>query len=48
MQGVKFEETLKNDPQRARFALEQIQLLYRLERKAKDEHTLLYHPYCRH
>jgi len=34
----KFEEALKNDPQRAKFALEQIQLLYRLERKAEDDH----------
>jgi transposase len=33
----KFEEALKNDPQRARFALEHIQLLYRLERQADDE-----------
>ena len=33
----KFEEALKNDPQRAQFALEYIQLLYRLERQAEDE-----------
>jgi len=33
----KFEESLKNDPQRAKFALEQIQLLYRLERQAEEE-----------
>jgi len=33
----KFEEALKNDPQRAQFALEHIQLLYRLERQAEDE-----------
>jgi transposase len=33
----KFEEALKNDPVRATFALEQIQLLYRLERQAEDE-----------
>jgi len=33
----KFSDALKNDPQRAAFALEQIQLLYRLERKAEDE-----------
>jgi transposase len=33
----KFEEALKNDPERARFALEHIQLLYRLERQAEDE-----------
>jgi transposase len=32
----KFVDTLKNDPQRAKFALEQIQLLYRLERQAED------------
>ena len=34
----KFEQALKNDPVRAAFALEQIQLLYRLERQAEDEH----------
>jgi len=33
----KFTDSLKNDPQRASFALEQIQLLYRLERQAEDE-----------
>jgi transposase len=33
----KFEEALKNDPLRAKFALEHIQLLYRLERQADDE-----------
>ena len=33
----KFEEALKNDPLRASFALEQIQLLYRLERQAEEE-----------
>jgi hypothetical protein len=33
----KFEEALKNDPLRARFALEHIQLLYQLERQAVDE-----------
>ena len=33
----KFVESLKNDPRRAQFALEQIQLLYRLERQAEDE-----------
>jgi transposase len=33
----KFESALKNDPQRASFALDQIQLLYRLERQAVDE-----------
>jgi transposase len=32
----KFEQALRNDPQRAQFALEQIQLLYRLERRAED------------
>jgi hypothetical protein len=32
----KFEQALKNDPLRARFALEQIQLLYRLERQASE------------
>jgi hypothetical protein len=34
----KFEQALKNDPLRASFALEQIQLLYRIERLAQDEH----------
>jgi transposase len=34
----KFEQALKNDPLRAQFALEQIQLLYRLERRAEDSH----------
>ncbi len=33
----KFEQALKNDPLRAQFALEQIQLFYRLERQAIDE-----------
>jgi len=33
----KFSDALKNDPQRARFALDQIQLLYRLERRAQEE-----------
>lgn len=33
----KFEAALKNDPLRASFALEQIQLLYRLERQAENE-----------
>jgi len=33
----KFNEALKNDPNRASFALEQIQLLYRLERQAENE-----------
>jgi transposase len=33
----KFEQALKNDPLRAQFALEQIQLLYRLERQAIDD-----------
>lgn len=33
----KFEQSLKNDPVRAQFALEQIQLLYRLERQAEEE-----------
>jgi len=33
----KFEQALKNDPLRAQFALEQIQLLYRLERQAQQE-----------
>jgi transposase len=33
----KFSDALKNDPVRASFALEQIQLLYRLERQAVDE-----------
>jgi transposase len=33
----KFEQALKNDPPRAQFALEQIQLLYRLEREAVEE-----------
>jgi len=33
----KFSEALKNDPQRASFALGQIQQLYRLERQAEDE-----------
>jgi transposase len=33
----KFEEALKNDSVRAKFALENIQLLYRLERQAEDE-----------
>jgi len=33
----KFFDALKNDPRRAEFALEQIQLLYRLERKAEEE-----------
>jgi len=33
----KFEEALKNDLPRASFALEQIQLLYRLERQAEEE-----------
>jgi transposase len=33
----KFSDAMKNDPQRASFALEQIQLLYRLERQAEDE-----------
>ena len=32
----KFEQALKNDPQRASFALEQIQQLYRLERQTED------------
>jgi transposase len=32
----KFEQALKNDPARVQFALEQIQLLYHLERRAKD------------
>jgi hypothetical protein len=32
----KVEQALKNDPVRAQFALEQIQLLYRLERQAAD------------
>jgi transposase len=33
----KFVESLKNDPLRAQFALEHIQLLYRLERQAEEE-----------
>jgi transposase len=33
----KFVESLKNDPRRAQFALEHIQLLYRLERQAEEE-----------
>jgi transposase len=33
----KFSDAMKNDPQRASFALEQIQLLYRLERQAEEE-----------
>ena len=33
----KYVEAMKNDPLRASFALEQIQLLYRLERQAEDE-----------
>jgi transposase len=33
----KFEEALKNDPQRASYALEQIQFFYRIERQAADE-----------
>jgi len=33
----KFSDALKNDPQRAAFALEQIRLLYRLERRAEEE-----------
>jgi transposase len=33
----KFEVSMKNDPQRTSFALEQIQLLYRLERQAENE-----------
>jgi transposase len=33
----KFEQALNNDPARASFALEQIQLLYRLERQAENE-----------
>jgi hypothetical protein len=32
----KFEQALKNDPARAGFALEQIRLLYRLERRAEE------------
>jgi hypothetical protein len=32
----KVEQALKNDPIRAQFALEQLQLLYRLERQAVD------------
>jgi transposase len=34
----KFSDALKNDPKRASFALEQIQLLYRLERQVADEY----------
>jgi transposase len=33
----KFEQALKNDPLRAQFALEQIQLLYRIERQGEEE-----------
>lgn len=33
----KFEQALKNDPDRAEFALEQIQLLYRLERQFHED-----------
>lgn len=32
-----FDKALKNDPKRAGYALEKIQLLYKIERKAKDE-----------
>jgi hypothetical protein len=43
----KFEPALKNDPQRAQFAMEQIQLFYRLERQAAegkyDKETIIPH-----